>query len=500
MALSPENEAIAAALARKFQAEFGRTLDAATKGRIRAYLYDETDADLSDIPAIENRAKELATAVGAPAKPERQAGGGRKSWRRRDRFDPTIVTAPFRFIELPDDVLAPESDEPIPLDDPLDDGWCGELEVEWIAETPMLVGGASGPKAEKGEDRAAVVPLTLGDATDFVLPGATLRGLIRASCEIVGHARLTQLNAHHRYGVRDFDHAWYMEESGISDVREVRAGFLTLGKAESEAEEKAADANGMVWKIRPAANGGAGWAHVPLKSLTTIGVPQSMVEQGSQDKREFQRNSFAGLDLVTKYRYAGMVDGDGKNATINFTRKTGFVRTQTERDDGREVSPSNTGGEPGIFVFSGSLPGGGNKKFEYAVFPDDKAKPFVVPPDVVDDFNRLYSKQSKNRPVPDGNWKLLKPLAERGEVPVFYVNEPGKSNRQFFFGLTRLFKMPFSNTVGDILDRQPAHMRAYSTKQDNDDGHAQTVLDKIKPDFVENLFGYVVEPKERHAP
>jgi CRISPR/Cas system CSM-associated protein Csm3 (group 7 of RAMP superfamily) len=100
-------------------------------------------------------------------------------------------------------VLPPESG-PVALDEPLPNGFCATITVDWIAETPLLVGGAAAPK-KKGE---IVEPLTIGGR--YELPGATLRGLLRNAVEIVAHGKMTQGNWHYRFGARDFVHPYYM--------------------------------------------------------------------------------------------------------------------------------------------------------------------------------------------------------------------------------------------------------------------------------------------------
>lgn len=481
MALDDDARKAAELVARKFPKEVRAKHDKRAFETLKNFLFNETDVDYSDIGAVVDHAYELAVAAGT-GKPgeesESEKGkavkGGKSTYRRRGKIDESLITAPFRFIEIPDVVLAPESEEPIGMDVPVPDGYCGAVELEWTAETPLLIGAPGTARERDGTGNAPVEPLQVNGG--YVVPGATVRGLTRANAEICGLAKLTQFNGHHRYGVRDFDHPYYTEDTGISQVEKVHAGFLSIRPvtADTTDEDRSlAAADGRIWRIRPAES----WAHVPIEALSEIGIN---TQRPGRNNREWKEQT-----LADKYEIVGMVS----NRAINFGRKQRFVRTSTIRDDGREVSPAKQGGKEGVFVFSGRLPGGGNKKFEYAVFDNPSARPFAIPADVVETFRRLYSTPNKNRLDPVGSWKDLAPVAEKAEVPVFYIGDPAQP-QNFFFGLTRLFKMPHRTTPGDVLlDSQPAHAPQWQQKRNSETYGYQ-------PDFVEKLFGYVVEPAD----
>eukprot|EP00873_Tetraselmis_striata_P015036 jgi/Tetstr1/435300/TSEL_024219.t1 len=82
-------------------------------------------------------------------------------------------------------------------DAPLPGGFSGKIHYTLVAESPILIG------APDPEDETVSVPMRLGRAGPWVLPGATMRGLMRSVSEIVAYARLTPVNKHHRYGLRD---------------------------------------------------------------------------------------------------------------------------------------------------------------------------------------------------------------------------------------------------------------------------------------------------------
>jgi CRISPR-associated protein (TIGR03986 family) len=405
--------------------------------------YDEMEAE-----EINEIAPAALARLGAGARPPRRPASSPAADRRQP--PPNLLpSAPFRFVVLPDEV-APGT--PTRLDEPIEAGCCATIAIEWAAETPLLIGAAD-------PDEDAVVPLRLGSSgADYVIPGATLRGMIRAAVEIVAHGRLGSANLHHRYGLRDFDHPAYAERSPVSRVGEVKAGWL----------EQSADGQ---WQITRCA-----WAHVPIEALLGSRYGRWQGEQPEQ---------WVQCSLTYKYAAVGMERGN----TIDFRKTFGFSAPYDENGR-RLVTPA--GGQQATLVFSGRLPPGGRKRFEYAFFAPVGA-PVPVEPEIAAMFERLYSRPSKNRPVPDGSWRDLKPTLESGgRLPVFFVGDLDRQDDRFFFGLTRLFKVPHERSVGEVLALQANHVAPAVAGGDDAVGY--------DADFVENLFGYVVEPQRSDMP
>ncbi|MFZ1679653.1 MAG: hypothetical protein WAT70_01430 [Rhizobiaceae bacterium] len=452
-------------------------LQAPDKNRraLENYLNDNGgDLDRSDYAAVIAEAAAqafrpggAAAAASSPATSTSPGDGKGSRKAQRKAFNEELVQAPFRFIALSDMVVGPH-DNAIRLDRAPDGLYSGSLSVEWIVETPLLVGGAT----KKDDDgNAPAETMRLGATGPWVLPGATLRGLVRSACEIVGHAKLARGNWHHRYGLRDFDHPWYMRPDGISDVKAVTAGFLTIRDAKDDdrpehvAPPDRPGGKTRVWEIAPAR-----WDHVPIDSLTA----DAGIRRTSKDWKESA--------LLDKYAAAGMSDG---RTSPDFGRTTNFLRRKVHRDDGREVVPTRSGGEPGVFCFSGKLPGGGNKKFEYALFRSG-ARVLPVPARAVEDFLRLHTTPSKNKLEAAFSWKdVHRSATTPAGVPVFMVGDLARGGDDFFFGLTRLFKIPHKYSIGDIVAKKHA---AHIPILEKDGSYGA--------DLVENLFGYVVEPSD----
>lgn len=96
---------------------------------------------------------------------------------------PSTITASYNFVPLSSWVHIPEWAAAVSHDLPFEDGLCGELSIEIIAETPILIG------SEKAAGSGAVHPCRLPDGA-YAIPGASLKGMIRNVLEIAAFGRM----------------------------------------------------------------------------------------------------------------------------------------------------------------------------------------------------------------------------------------------------------------------------------------------------------------------
>lgn len=378
-------------------------------------------------------ARDRLGAVLPPQSPPRRG----KAPDRRCGEAPNPPTAPFRFVALNDRVVRAGDDEATPLNVPKPHGWCGSITVDWVAETPLLVG-----EYDKGSD-AVVGPMHLGDG-QWTIPGSSLRGMLRSVLENIALGRLSRFNGHHRYGLRNFDHPGYT----LGKVGNIQAGWLY------KLPEKTPD-GGERYRIVPCQ-----WKKLEIGGLAPL----------SRGKKWAER------ELGDKYGLAAMRHGD----IYDFVSVQAFSRS----GDADTWIRDSRGPEHGVLVFSGKAPSADRKKVEY-VFHGTGGPEFELTADAFDLFRRLNSVPGKNRLEPDGSWALLKPTVDAGKrIPVFYVGTP--NGPDFAFGLTRLFKVPHRYSVAEVAGRTPGHHKPRVRRQDG----AFLVDDA---DFVENLFGYVLE-------
>lgn len=363
------------------------------------------------------------------------------------------LSAPFRFVDLSNDIVYP--DRQIHLDQPLAGGLCATLSVDWVAETPILIG-----KEDPETKQIRTMKLPGPDGGQPFLPGTTLRGLVRNSLETVAGARLGYVNRNRRAGLRDFDHAAYKNPILVS---EVQAGWLYKAKRKDGSLCYAIESIGHYW------------AHVEIdKMLKHHGI-------GLQPK------SWSLKKVMEKYALLGMAG----NGSIDFKKTFSF--TDVEKFKGHEkdfrLVCEPDGPFKGTYVFSGALPGKNGKRMEYVFYDVARQRPLVVKDSVWDTFDEIHSKVVDTRREPEGSWEIFKPLVEKGvKIPVFYVGDLSTQGPDFRFGFTRLFKVPHKRSIGEVLlESHKAHQPlAVPSKAREGDG-------VYRQDFVENLFGHVTE-------
>lgn len=390
---------------------------------------------------------------------------------------PPAPSAPFRFVKLHDRIAMPAPlDTPSKRADrnlPIRDGYRARIHVEWIVETPLLIGSEVKEQVPNGPDVSRVQPLTLGASVkangfanqNYIIPGATLKGLIRSACVTIAHGRVgAQVNRHRIFPLRDFNHPVYSEH--LVDANKVRAGLL----------RKSLDENGReLWRLTPMMQ----WRCVEIADIIKH-FPNAGFSSSGQ---------WLVSDLVDKY-----------NVCYNINEKViefkfiggGFSQGQVSIGQGRFRKTATFGGaDQGVLVFAGAFTSQtGTKRYEYVFFPDPNRQSrssIALSPDEIASFIALHTKPGELNDDPVGSWKELKPTFDANKpIPVFYIGTPGQPG--FHFGLTRLFKIPHAFSVGDVLkNSHPAHLPP-----------SRVVGDKVvhEPDFVEELFGYVVDAKD----
>jgi CRISPR-associated protein (TIGR03986 family) len=366
-----------------------------------------------------------------------------------------LAKAPYRFVALDNRVAQPEAEvkqhwsKNALLDVPIDNGICASLDIEWTFVTPVLIG-------EEDGDRD--VPLTINEKP--VIPGSTLRGLMRSIAEVLGHAKLTQVNLHHQYGFRDFTH----REHAAADAKgrnEVLAGWLEYRETDEVGKSNFA--------ISPAGK------PIPIKIR--------QLNSGQQSDAEFRYNWLRN-SMWKRYSTYGMTRGK----TVDFKKKI-TVSEATGVLVVSDTSPTITNDRRKWLTKleredNGQGPGKGEQKKREHLFLEPQSAPVQLTHKQWDLFERINSKPSRNRPEPTGNWATLRTTlgigeedqTRRGRIPIFYVGEPGSDEKAFEFGLVRMFKRPHKKTVKDAIPPS----------------HALSLAD-FEPDFVEALFGYVHE-------
>nr|WP_294553875.1 TIGR03986 family CRISPR-associated RAMP protein [uncultured Rhodopila sp.] len=369
------------------------------------------------------------------------------------------LRAPYRFIPISRWVHTPDWAETVSHDQPVENGVSGWLDLNIIAQTPLMVGQA---RHQGDRDASAEVHFfTLPDGTRAI-PGTTLRGAIRSIVEIAAFGRAAFIDER-RYGVRDLQNG------------DIYGDRMTTGNGKSAPIRYLMKAGwlegsrGSQARIVPCT-----WAKLHVTDLIRLSataetdweprmnVPQRYAVWGNRPLRhqlpvEVEENEYPHSVGRIVYRRAG---GTAANATR--MRNGTIVLT----------------GKPA----SGTLHEAKKKKFEFFFCdPDAAATPLEVA-HLWKDFELIHEAQlgadavSGNAAWP-GYWK---PRFRRGKrVPVFYLEEAGAI---VSFGLASMFRLAYPMTTHDLL--RHTHERH---------------VDENVDDFATLLFGRAAE-READAP
>lgn len=361
------------------------------------------------------------------------------------------LRAPFTFVPLNETVVHADGNQA--LDCPRENGLSAMLKVTWRIETPLLIGA--------GRDNGA--PFALDGKEDWAVPGASLRGAMRATLECLAHARLWQTNRSHRFALRDFEHPRYrtfISEGGVGDGDgKLKAGWLSLQEGVEEFDPENADL--VITPCR-------GWGRVAIDRA-------SFPLRGLSGKPWWQS------DRAQKYAAPGIKDLFW-NKPDGFASERAFRKGRDKHDQPfYELLPKDsTGDASGFLVFSGKATSN-KKQYEYVFFEDPAARPVKLSRERWHDFFIVNSEQGDKTRKPAGAWaEFGGKIAPKQRIPVFYFGDLDTQDETFSFGLTRLYRLPHRFSIGDKLP----------------DAHTATAPGagrEFHPDFVEALFGYVHE-------
>lgn len=360
--------------------------------------------------------------------------------------------APYTFVPINDRVLPSPVGSRLSHDRPLRDGLCGELQVTWTVETPVLVGGRSNDE-----------PVQLGENGPWILPGSSLRGMIRSVLEIAAYARLNFIDDN-RFALRDYENwTWQKKAAG----REIRAGWLQKRNEEY-----------FLTPILSAAEP-SGWKRVRISDLCAalgISTDNNCIDWHCLSLHDrMQAISSSGLGGVIDLARVG-VRGGGKGTLV----VAGQVKTEVERR--RPHSPVQPT----------------RKTWEAAFLAGDDEKPARINADAAQAFDVVQPVDGRRHEGnPDANWSnwsYWKPRLRDGErVPVYFVGDPGAAQTArppasaFFMSLTRLMRAPFDRTIYDVAAVTQPVGRPHG-------------LDPLELDLVEALFGWMPPVKAETPP
>lgn len=363
------------------------------------------------------------------------------------------ATAPYNFVPLPERVIAfrNQPGSAIAIDQGVyhEARFTGWIDVELETLSPVYIRAGLSPKQyEKMErqekdpddrtkhlDKARNRPefFHTGDPNEPVIPGSSLRGMIRTMCEIIGHGKLSPVSdqalVYRAVGDTSSHGIAYRQELMVED--RVQKNYFTPKMQGGYLRYREQDGG---WYIQPAERANPAdpdspnYARIYNKDIPTTGLTRV---NGFRQVHEI----FVAHDT---YDYKKVKGGFIHIKRVNVTRATTSPGPNLRR---------------AVLARTGPVP---RKATEAVIFEgiSDERQWIRIPdgtggePDLVAAYLDQVSKTGKH------NQKDLLGSdqgALRDGYPVMYVME---GNKLRFFGHTQMFRMPYRHSPMDLLSAE----------------------------------------------
>ena len=336
--------------------------------------------------------------------------------------------APYNFVELPDVVVPSEDDIPA-RDRYYSDRHTGTLECVLTTDSPLYIRCGMTPEnfakfSEKDDDlsdeQKAQQRKIMADFFQHptsqrpVLPGSSLRGMLRTLVEIVGYGKLTKVHDNRliyravgdtsSLGEKYRDRLMKKEKNGSFSFL-MQAGYMIKQKY--------------------------GWAIQPAKLLTQ-GASFARIECSDIPKK-----SKTWKHLKNAYEVAVQVEPIRVHKHRQGRVKLNYAKVN-----------SVGGNKNGVLVKTGRAP---RKHMEFVFgLPDEASSSIPIPNEMIEQYQEQ---------ITDGQTGIVgKKGVLQNDQPVFYRWEDGKL---IFFGHTMMFRLPYEKSVLDFI---PQHLRNPDTR------------------------------------
>lgn len=367
-----------------------------------------------------------------------------------ERVEGQPALAPYNFVPLPERAVPaePEIGGLARYDD--DQGrLTGRIDCTLTTWSPLYVRcGIDAAAFARGEE-AKNQPdfFHQGDRLHPVIPGSSLRGMLRALVEIAAYAKVERVPQRglvyrvvgDRSALGDSYRTRLMRDTGgFNFLPLMRAGFL--------------EKHGSDWQIRP--------AQESADKTSFARIEESI-------SRPLTRNAGPWRQSRNAWRIYVQV-----KSLAAYQHNQGRVRLQYAKVE-RAAAQPGAGLREGVLVHTGFM----QRKHMQFVFnlPDPEVDPLEIDDAMLQDFREQISQEQKKLLGPEG--------ALNDGQPVFYITEDdAQGNEQLvFFGHAMMFRLPYKQAPVDFV---PAQLR--------DPQQGAPAID-----LAEAIFGFVRQRRER---
>jgi len=342
--------------------------------------------------------------------------------------------APYNFIPLPEKVVT------IPVDELPNQGvydpnlYTGYIDCELTTSSPVYVRAGLTPEQVSDGKQSKELPgfFYLDDEKKPVIPGSSLRGMLRTLIEIVTFSKIGS--------VMDRKLVYRAVGDTTSHGDEYRRYMMSSdGKWQEQVEGKRKDS-----------------LHFTPKILGGYIVRVSNNDWAIRPAQKINGTTYSQINITEKFDefYKKLSDWKGCKAARKIYVKTGKYEYQPVKGGSLFVKfakvthASDTpkdGFQTGVLLKSGYID---KKKSEVVIYePNEKAGVLPISDDLIDIY-RDQLRLSKEQMDLLGDQGVL-----QDGHPVFYVLDE-KTGKLFFFGHTRMFRVPYPNSPFDYVPKE----------------------------------------------
>ena len=362
------------------------------------------------------------------------------------------LKVPYNFVPLNEKVVRPYWIDHISHDVPFKDGKSGTLKLTLTAESPIFV-RQGGPKPIKGSaDENKVHDFQVGADGSCILPGSSLRGMVRSVLETLSFGRMIGRVSERRYALRDLtgamadDYLAYFQD----EKDPVQCGWLS-----KEGHRYFIESCGKPGRI----------SHQAIRDHTGIDFVKEFHCKSETDDLRIAANKKS-----AKYKYSKF----GPYDKAKFVKDDYcFVKSKEEPptpgknmpEDRYQFAPQSQPdlGTPGRLVFTGQPmprneyrdPASG-KYLEFIFFKSNLGIKLEVSEEVMEDFKFAYFDHRPEKSQSDDYKWRKKQLADENEnpIPVFFKAKGFSNGRPVgvqHLGLSYLYKLPYDYSVEESI-------------------------------------------------
>jgi len=313
-----------------------------------------------------------------------------------------MITAPFNFVALSEEVFFPDWAKDVSHDVPFEDSQSGVIDITLTAKSPIFV--------RDGKDETQFC----NHNGEQYIPSTSVKGMVRNVLEIMSFSKMSQFNDD-TYAVRDLrNRELYMSKMTPDKIL---CGWLKQMQDGYVIEDC-----GRAGRIK----------HEEIDRIFNIDFAS-----------KFKKGNFGNkADNKTALKKYAMLKSS--NLTHTFTHTTvstvGDKRYVYDKSSSLEATLVLTG-QPSARDESKKIPSG--KVYEFLFFKSKKE--IKLTKEAMDNFLFSYFDKRKTEPKESPDWTFWKEKLEQGEkVPVFFQKNGAEVAH---FGLSYLYKLPYKYSV-----------------------------------------------------